>query len=264
MSALVGVAGVSMKRPRSGDPILHVADVSKAFGGVAANHDVTILIEEGAIAGLIGPNGSGKTTLFNSIVGHHKIDRGSVHFDGHAITGMREPEIARLGVVRTFQQPRVFQGMTCIENMQVSRRWAGEGRLDLFRTGSPEIRKEALRLLDFMGLSDKRLQVAGTMSFGQQKLLELSMALMSGAKMLLLDEPTAGINPALIESVIERLRDVNRAMKTTLLLIEHNMHVVMRLADYVYCLAEGRILAQGPPEHVRRRPEVIQAYLGAK
>ena len=248
---------------RSDDPILHVNHLSKAFGGVAANVHITMSIGAGTIVGLIGPNGSGKTTLFNSIAGHHPIDSGSVRFEQRTITGMREPEIARLGLVRTFQQPRVFHAMTCLENMQVSRSWADQRR-DAFRTLPAESRSEALRLLDFTGLADKGRQIAGTLSFGQQKLLELAMTLMSGARVLLLDEPTAGIHPAMIENLIERLKEVNRVMKTTLLVIEHNMHVIMRLADYVYCLAQGTILEQGVPEYVRDQPRVIEAYLGTR
>lgn len=244
--------------------ILQLEKVRKHFGGVAANDDVSISVPQGAIIGLIGPNGSGKTTLFKSIVGHHRLDRGKIRFHGKSIAGMNESQVARLGIVRTFQQPRVFRSLTCLQNMQVSTCSTGKHFSDPFRRFSKHTSDEAAILLQFAGLAEKYDQAAGTLSFGQQKLLELAMALMNEPELLLLDEPTAGINPVLIDSIIDKLKRINRTMKKTLFVIEHNMTVIARLTDYVYCLANGRILAEGSPEAVQQDPAVIMAYLGGK
>jgi len=244
--------------------MLEVDRVRKAFGGLLANKDVSLRVPAGAIHGLIGPNGSGKTTLFNSIVGHHPVDAGSVRFEGREISRLRVPEIARLGLLRTFQQTRVYGGMTCVENMAISVPTSGLGWRSMFqRTPEPDLRK-ADELLEFVGLFPKRHLRAGDLSFGQQKLLELAMALMSGPRMLLLDEPTAGINPTLINGLLDRLRKVNEQFGITLLVIEHNMRVIMELVQYVYCLAHGELLAEGTPGQIRQDPRVLDAYLGAR
>jgi len=244
-------------------PILEVTNVRKTFGGVVANRDVSLSVPEGKIYGLIGPNGSGKTTLFSSIVGTHPIDSGSIKFRGEEISRLRVPQIARLGLLRTFQQTRIYGKMTCVQNLLISvppaaLRW----RSMLARPSAGEVRK-AEDLLQFVGLHSKRYLRAGDLSFGQQKLLELAMALMSEPRMLLLDEPTAGINPTLINGLIERLRRINAELGITLLVIEHNMRVVMGLAQYIYCLAHGELLAQGEPAAVKSDHRVIEAYLGA-
>ncbi len=245
-------------------PILEVSGVRKAFGGVVANRDLTLAVPEGKIYGLIGPNGSGKTTLFNSIAGLHPIDAGSVRFQGREISALRVPEIARLGLLRTFQETRTYARMTCLQNMLISIPAAELGWRRLFGKSSPAEGLKAKELLEFVGLYPKRHLRAGDLSFGEQKLLELAMALMSEPKMLLLDEPTAGINPTLIEDLLGRLRRVNLERGVTLLVIEHNMRVIMGLAEYIYCLAHGELLAEGKPEAIRSDPRVINAYLGAQ
>ena len=243
--------------------LLQVDGVSKAFGGVTANREISLSVPSGAVHGLIGPNGSGKTTLFNSIVGHHPVDLGTVTFDGNRIERMNVPRIARLGLLRTFQQTRVYGAMSCLENMQVSapHRTAHGGVL--LRRVPAAVTERADALLEFVGLLALRQQRAGSLSFGQQKLLEFAMALMFRPKMLLLDEPTAGINPTLINGMIDRLVRANAEMGVTLLVIEHNMRVIMNLATHIYCLAHGRLLAAGTPEEVRGDPRVVEAYLGA-
>ena len=243
--------------------ILEVAGATKRFGGVVANNAVSLTVPAGAITGLIGPNGSGKTTLFNSIVGFHPIDGGSIRFEGSEISRLRVPEIARLGLIRTFQQTRVYRAMSCVDNMLISTPRAHGGVRAMFARHHPGDRERGEALLQFVGLYEKRQLRAGDLSFGQQKLLEFAMALMMGPKLLLLDEPTAGINPTLINGLIDRLKRANSEFGITLLVIEHNMSVIMALAGHVYCLAHGESLADGPPEAIRRDPRVIDAYLGA-
>jgi ABC-type branched-subunit amino acid transport system ATPase component len=244
-------------------PILEVEHVRKAFGGVVANKDVSLSVPEGKIYGLIGPNGSGKTTLFNSIVGQHPIDGGSIRFQGRDISKLRVAQIARLGLLRTFQQTRIYRGMTCMQNLLISLPPAELGWSSIYSRSSQRDERRAEDLLRFVGLHPKRHLRAGDLSFGQQKLLEFAMALMSEPRMLLLDEPTAGINPTLINGLLERLRQANREFGITLLVIEHNMRVIMQLAEYIYCLAHGELLAHGKPEQVQNDQRVVDAYLGA-
>jgi len=243
--------------------IIEVRNVSKSFGGVTANSDVTIDVEKGGITGLIGPNGSGKTTLFNSIVGYHPIDNGSIKFEGQEISKMQVPQIARLGLLRTFQQTRIYGAMNCVENMLISLPHRKMRFMDSFSRNSKEENERAERLLDFVGLYEKRFLRSGSLSFGQQKLLEFAMALMNEPTVLLLDEPTAGINPTLINGLIDRLKKANTDFGITLFIIEHNMRVIMNMADKIYCLAHGELLAHGSPDEIQNDPRVVDAYLGA-
>jgi branched-chain amino acid transport system ATP-binding protein len=243
--------------------MLEAANVSKRFGGVVANRDVSLSVAPGEIVGLIGPNGSGKTTLFNSIVGYHPVDAGRIRFEGREISRLRVPEIARLGLLRTFQQTRVYGRMSGLENMRISIPHKRETLAGMLSRFPPEVDDKAERLLEFVGLYEKRHLAAGDLSFGQQKLLEFAMVLMNEPKMLLLDEPTAGINPTLINGLIDRLRRANADLGITLLVIEHNMRVIMNLAERLYCLAHGELLAEGAPEALRTDQRVIDAYLGA-
>jgi ABC-type branched-subunit amino acid transport system ATPase component len=244
--------------------LLEVREATKAFGGVIANDAISIDVPRGGIVGLIGPNGSGKTTLFNSIVGYHPIDSGSVRFDGRDLAHLGVSEVARLGLLRTFQQAHVYDKMTCVTNMQISASHAGERISAMLRRFPSDVTGKAHRLLDFVGLTGLRDELAGNLSYGQRKLLELAMALMNEPKMLLLDEPTAGINPTLIVSVIDYLKRANALLGVTLLVIEHNLRVIMDLAEHIYCLAHGKLLAAGTPEAIRSDQRVIDAYLGAR
>lgn len=243
--------------------LLNVQNVHKAYGGVIANKDVSLQVRRGEIAGLIGPNGSGKTTLFGSIVGAHPIDAGSIQFEGEEISSLRVPQIARLGLSRTFQQTRIFGQMDCLQNMRIASPTRGRDFKVWFSAVPGSVDRRADELLDFVGLHSKRLLMAGSLSFGQQKLLEFAMALMTEPTLLLLDEPTAGINPTLINGVVDRLKRANKEMGITLLVIEHNMRVIMNLATHITCLAHGEVLASGTPEEVRDDTRVVDAYLGA-
>jgi branched-chain amino acid transport system ATP-binding protein len=244
------------------DALLEVDRASKAFGGVIANRAISLSVASGSIVGLIGPNGSGKTTLFSSIVGAHPVDAGTIRFAGRDITRLRVGDIARLGLIRTFQQTRVYREMNCVRNMQISAPLAQNSIGSLFSPFDAEVTERAESLLDFVGLYEKRHLRAGSLSFGQQKLLEFAMALMRQPKMLLLDEPTAGINPTLINALLERLQRANTQFGITLLVIEHNMRAIMQLAGFLYCLAHGELLAAGTPAEIRRNPQVLEAYLG--
>ncbi len=244
--------------------ILEVNNVSKSFGGVKANVDISMKVEQGSIVGLIGPNGSGKTTLFNSIVGTYPIDKGSIKFNEKEVSELPVPVVAKLGLLRTFQQTRIYGKLNCIENMLISNKSSEEKLFSVFSKIPPELTDKAENLLNFVGLFQKRKLRAGDLSFGQQKLLELAMALMNEPKMLLLDEPTAGINPTLINGIIDRLIKVNNEFGITLLVIEHNMRVIMQLAQKIFCLAHGKMLANGTPEEIKNDKRVIDAYLGAQ
>ena len=244
--------------------ILEVNNVSKFFGGVRANENISLNVEEGSIVGLIGPNGSGKTTLFNSIVGTHPIDKGSIVFNGKEVSELPVPIVAKLGLLRTFQQTRIYGKLNCVENMLISHKASDESILEIFSKIPPALTERAENLLNFVGLYQKRNLRAGDLSFGQQKLLELAMALMNEPKMLLLDEPTAGINPTLINGIIDRLIKINKDYGITLLVIEHNMKVIMSLAQTIFCLAHGKLLAEGSPQQIKKDKRVIDAYLGAQ
>ena len=243
--------------------LLELDRVDKRFGGVVANNAVSLTVDSGKIIGLIGPNGSGKTTLFNSIVGYHPIDGGSIRFQDTELSNLRTGDIARLGLLRTFQQTRIFGKMNCVQNMEISVPHSAETWRTMFGRLAGEVAERAEELLEFVGLYSKRFLRAEELSFGQQKLLEFAMALMNEPKLLLLDEPTAGINPTLINGLIDRLCRANAEFGITLFVIEHNMRVIMNLAEHIYCLAHGELLAEGAPDLIQNDQRVIDAYLGA-
>ena len=244
--------------------ILQVDQVYKYFGGVKANENISMTVKKGSIVGLIGPNGSGKTTLFNSIVGTHPIDKGSIKFEEKEVSTFPVPAVAKLGLLRTFQQTRIYGKLNCIDNMRISAKPLQDNLFSVFSAIPSDLNDKAEHLLSFVGLYQKRKLRAGDLSFGQQKLLELAMALMNEPKMLLLDEPTAGINPTLINGIIDRLIKVNQEFGITLLVIEHNMRVIMSLAQHIFCLAHGQLIANGKPEEIKKDQRVIDAYLGVQ
>ncbi|MHB8459675.1 MAG: ABC transporter ATP-binding protein [Candidatus Limnocylindrales bacterium] len=234
--------------------------IDKSFGGITALVDCSLAVQRGSITALIGPNGSGKTTLFNCITGFYQPDRGQIHVQGVPITGRRPSDIVHLGVMRTFQVTRIFRRMTVLENMIVPVRQLTLRSLFTAAIKGHEAQR-AGALLEFVGLQDLRHQPAGSLSFGQQKLLELVAALMAEPDLLMLDEPAGGLNPVMIEKVAGHVRELN-ARGVTFLIIEHNMGFVMKLCDPVIVMHRGTVIAQGPPAVVRDDPIVLDAYLG--
>jgi branched-chain amino acid transport system ATP-binding protein len=243
--------------------LLEVSGVSKSFGGVHALAGCELEVAEGSITGLIGPNGSGKTTLFNVITGYERVDGGEIRLNGAAITNSSPGRVFRLGVGRTFQLTRLFARLTVEENVLVATQrhegWLrGVGR----RAASGPERRRAAELLDFVGLGHLAAEPAASLSYGQRKLLELASLLVADPAVLLLDEPAGGVNPTLINQLADRIRELNRAGKT-FLVVEHNMEFVMGLCHTVAVLDQGRRLTTGAPEEVRAHPAVLDAYLGA-
>jgi LPS export ABC transporter ATP-binding protein len=241
--------------------LLEVNKLTKRFGGITAIDNVSLQIEEGEIVGLIGPNGSGKTTLFNCISGFYRPDEGKILFNGEDITNLRMCDISKRGIARTFQLTRIFPRLSVIQNMIVAQSHKNENILMAFRKSTTEIREKALKLLKFVGLDHLKNEPAGELSYGQQKLLEFAMSLMQDPKLLLLDEPAAGINPVMIEKIKEYIREVNKK-GLTIFLIEHKMDVVMDLCKRIYVLNYGKLIAEGKPKEIQENPEVLEAYLG--
>jgi neutral amino acid transport system ATP-binding protein len=230
--------------------LLRTDGVHKAFGGVRALDTCTIEVAEGTVAGLIGPNGSGKTTLFNVITGYNKADSGEVYLAGRRITNSSPDKVFALGIGRTFQLTRIFPSLTVMENMLVASQHSRAGA-----------RKRAMEQLEFVGIAGYHASLAGTLSYGQRKLLELAYVLVADPAIVLLDEPAGGVNLSLVNHIAERIRELNAAGKT-FLIVEHNMEFVMGLCDQVTVLDSGTVVAAGPPDIVRTDRRVLDAYLG--
>jgi ABC-type branched-subunit amino acid transport system ATPase component len=240
--------------------LLQATDISKAFGGIQALNGCSISVEQGSITGLIGPNGSGKTTLFNVMTGYERPDTGKVQFKDTDITRYGPDRIFGMGMGRTFQLTRIFPRLTVTENMHVAIKRKGLASV-LSRWSASHEHDRALQLLQFVGLTHLKDAPAGSLSYGQRKLLELAFILIAEPQMILLDEPAGGINPTLIGQLGERIRELNR-QGVTFLIVEHNMEFVMGLCDRVMVMHRGAKLAEGTPAAVRANPAVLEAYLG--
>ena len=230
--------------------LLRTEGVHKSYGGVRALDTCTIEVGEGTVTGLIGPNGSGKTTLFNVITGYAKADAGEVYLADRRITNIAPDKVFALGIGRTFQLTRIFPSLTVMENMLVASQH--------HRAGA---RKRAIEQLEFVGIAGYHASLAGTLSYGQRKLLELAYVLVADPAIILLDEPAGGVNLSLVNHIAARIRELNGAGKT-FLIVEHNMEFVMGLCHQVTVLDSGTVVAAGPPDIVRTDRRVLDAYLG--
>ena len=264
-SISVGAASPGCKKV---DPILVADNVTRQFGGLTAVNVEHLEIPRGLITALIGPNGAGKTTMFNLLTGFDEPNSGSWTFDGTDLAGVAPYKVARMGMIRTFQLTKALSLLTVIDNMRLGAQdQPGEGFIQSFlrpiwKKREAQISERADELLQRFKLDSKREDYAASLSGGQRKLLEMARALMSEPKLVMLDEPMAGVNPALTQSLLEHIKGLKND-GTTVLFVEHDMHMVRNIADWVIVMAEGKIVAEGPPAEVMKNPAVIDAYLGA-
>ena len=262
---VIGEVGPGCKKV---DPIVVASNVTRQFGGNLAVNVEHVEIPRGKITALIGPNGAGKTTLFNLLTGFDKPNTGEWTFEGKNIAGVSSYKVARRGMIRTFQLTKSLNAMTVIENMRLgAQKQRGEGFLSalfafLWKGEEARITETADELLKRFKLDAKREDYAGSLSGGQRKLLEMARALMSKPSLIMLDEPMAGVNPALTQSLLEHIKGL-KAGGTTVLFVEHDMHMVRHISDWVIVMAEGRVVAEGEPGVVMKDQAVIDAYLGA-
>jgi neutral amino acid transport system ATP-binding protein len=257
-----------MNNSNLSQPLLIAEGLSKHFGGIRAVNNAEIKVYSGTITGLIGPNGAGKTTLFNLLSNFIRPDDGNVIFNGQPIHNLPTNEIALKGCVRTFQVARVLSRLSVLENMLLATpHQTGENLIQLWfqqgkiRQQEKENKERAMYILESVGLSAKAYDYAGALSGGQRKLLEIARALMTSPKLILLDEPAAGVNPTLIGQICDHIKNWNQ-QGITFLIIEHNMDMVMSLCDHVWVLAEGTNLADGTPKEIQKNSAVLEAYLG--
>jgi len=263
----VSLGAGAVEAPSDG---LVVRDLAVSFGGVAALGGITFAVTPDTITSLIGPNGAGKTTAFDAITGYIRPTRGEIRYGEASLTGLRPCDIAARGIVRTFQRTSVFPQLTVTENVMIGLHLRGTASLSGILWGSRRVADEEARLaraaqeiLAFVGLAGRRRQIAVEMAYGEQRLLELAVALAAKPRLLLLDEPAAGMAPAgkvAVTRLIQRIRDQG----VTVLLVEHDMRLVMGVSDRVVVLNYGRVIAEGPPDAVQAHPDVIRAYLGAR
>ena len=242
---------------------LEVKDVRKSYGAIKAVDGVTFSVGPGEIVGVIGPNGSGKTTLFNGILGQIKPSSGSVEFCGENITGMSPLELSRRGIGRTFQTLQVFVKLTVRDNLIVAaQEFKGTMPGRLFAKPDAGLGQHADAMIEMFRLQRVAKLPAGSLSYGQQKLIDIAMAFMPSPRLVLLDEPCAGVNPSLVEQLRELLLELNRSHGGSFVVIEHNMDFIMKLCPHVICMVEGRVMAEGPPVSVQANRQVLEAYLG--
>jgi branched-chain amino acid transport system ATP-binding protein len=244
-------------------PFLEVRDMRKSYGAIKAVDGVTLSVGPGQIVGVIGPNGSGKTTLFNSILGQIKPTGGAVEFCGEDITGMSPLELSRRGVGRTFQSLQVFVKLSVRDNLiAAAQEFKGTMPGRLFAKPDAGCGQHADQMIEMFRLQHVARLPAGNLSYGQQKLIDIAMAFMPAPRLVLLDEPCAGVNPSLVEQLRELLLQLNKTQGGSFVVIEHNMDFIMKLCPHVICMVEGKVLAEGHPSEVQANPQVLEAYLG--
>jgi len=247
----------------NGKPLLEGRGITKHFGGLAALNKVDFAVYPGEIVGLIGPNGSGKTTLFDCLSRVQDITYGNIFFKNKEITHKKPYQVAHMGLARTFQVFRVYRKLTVLENMLLSRQWRGESLFRQLRPSHHSVEERAHKIIDFLTLDRLTHELAGNLSGGQQRLLEIGMALMPDPEIILLDEAASGVNPVLIEIIADRIKQLSQEQGKTFLLIEHNMQFIGNLCSRVFVLEYGEKLAEGTPEEIMKNEDVIEAYFGS-
>jgi branched-chain amino acid transport system ATP-binding protein len=250
--------------------LLEARHLRKSFGGVKAVQDISLEIEQGSIFALIGPNGAGKSTTMNLLSGTYQPDSGELEFDGHPLVGLPAHQRVRLGIARTFQKIRLFRQLSLLDNVLAGFHihheipvWQYLIPGGAFWRDWRRCRERGMALLDFVGLADKASQRAGALAYGQQRMLEIARALATGPRLFMLDEPAAGLNGSEVQFLLQRLRDI-RDRGMTVVVVEHNMDLVMNVADHVYVMDHGEFLFRGSPKEVQNDPKVISAYLGGE
>ena len=253
----------------STQPLLLVNNLCMRFGGLLAVNNVALILNQGEIVSLIGPNGAGKTTVFNCLTGFYRPTSGSIKLRDRELAGLAGQQIARMGVVRTFQHVRLFKEMTVVENLLVAQHqhlksgvFAGLLKTPKFRRAEADALERAAVWLERVGLLEFANRQAGNLAYGQQRRLEIARCMVTRHELLMLDEPAAGLNPKETDELNELIADLRRHHQVSVLLIEHDMKLVMDISDRIYVVNQGTPLAQGSPEEVRNNPDVIRAYLG--